>query len=482
MGEKHFDRPKRSLGRRLLLGASTLFSVGLIGYLALAIWLQNAAPVLRIDYLALLQADALRVPEDQRAWLVYERVGRRMGGDDWSSSLNKEVSGDGKTAFLAGNRDNIGEMRQAARTMPLGFVRQRSNIDEPLLKLIEVNPLKHLRLICLVFIADSESAASVGDLPRALDNVHATFGLARQLGNRGTVIDCLVAVGIRSAGIEQAAKLLHDHAPGLTQAQLVELDAELAKPRVAADLLTLDGERLIFRDLIQRMYTDDGGGGGGGGGGRGAGGRVVNIGAAFNTPATAPSLGSFFARPVIAMIMPTRRDMVATYDRLTGDIDKSLRAPMRDMDWTPHLVELNRLQGGLNQVRYSLPVNLAAPLQRASISAERTLAAADGLRVAIAAERYRRDHAGFPPTIDALVPRYLPEIPADRITGDPLKLNTTQGKLVVYSVGADRKDDLGRPAHRADGTWDPRAGELNPQPIPDGDWRLYPPQTQHPKP
>ena len=43
------------------------------------------------------------------------------------------------------------------------------------------------------------------------------------------------------------------------------------------------------------------------------------------------------------------------------------------------------------------------------------------------------------------MPEFLPEVPADPYDGRPLRLKRTDGGLVLYSLGRDRKDDGGRP-------------------------------------
>lgn len=65
-------------------------------------------------------------------------------------------------------------------------------------------------------------------------------------------------------------------------------------------------------------------------------------------------------------------------------------------------------------------------------------------KVAVAIERYRRDHAdAVPPALGALVPQYVQAIPADPLTGLPLRYHVTEESYAVYSVGLDGEDDGG---------------------------------------
>ncbi len=64
-------------------------------------------------------------------------------------------------------------------------------------------------------------------------------------------------------------------------------------------------------------------------------------------------------------------------------------------------------------------------------------------RLGLATAAYRSDHGKFPATLDALVPKYITEIPLDPFSGEPLKLKAIKGGLILYSVGKDGKDDGG---------------------------------------
>lgn len=65
-------------------------------------------------------------------------------------------------------------------------------------------------------------------------------------------------------------------------------------------------------------------------------------------------------------------------------------------------------------------------------------------RIAVAIERYRRDHDGTrPATLHELVPQYLRAVPVDPASGKDMLYHKETGAYVVYSVGYDGKDDGG---------------------------------------
>jgi hypothetical protein len=151
---------------------------------------------------------------------------------------------------------------------------------------------------------------------------------------------------------------------------------------------------------------------------------------------------------------------------------------MRDVNWralqdelsTPDLLDSRKAIGPLPDYR------------RVQEIVERSLGRRHGLSAAIALEVFRREHGKYPETLSDLTPQLLPEVPADRITGAPVRFRIVDSRTLVYSVGADRKDDGGRPARvrnskeesylaesQSAAVWD-----STPDSIPDGDWVLYP--------
>lgn len=75
----------------------------------------------------------------------------------------------------------------------------------------------------------------------------------------------------------------------------------------------------------------------------------------------------------------------------------------------------------------------------------------DALRTGLALELYRRAHGGWPITLDALVPAYLPAVPKD-----PYYLQRPLGwdGYTLYSIGPDGFDDR-RKRGRTAGAWPP---------------------------
>jgi hypothetical protein len=120
---------------------------------------------------------------------------------------------------------------------------------------------------------------------------------------------------------------------------------------------------------------------------------------------------------------------------------------------------------------------------------ERTHQLQTGIETAIALELWHRRHGSWPETLDALVPGLLPAIPIDRTDGQPLRYAVRDASPVLYSIGADRDDDGGRPPRVRDSATTVRFGIPKPRPAgavvdedSNGDWVLWPPLPPEPLP
>jgi len=65
--------------------------------------------------------------------------------------------------------------------------------------------------------------------------------------------------------------------------------------------------------------------------------------------------------------------------------------------------------------------------------------------IAVAATSYRLKTGRLPARLEDLVPEFMPAVPVDPFDGKPMKMAAAPGGgMVIYSVGADFKDDGGK--------------------------------------
>lgn len=93
-----------------------------------------------------------------------------------------------------------------------------------------------------------------------------------------------------------------------------------------------------------------------------------------------------------------------------------------------------------------VPAGYKCALRAAELDAGCQLA-----RIALAAVAYRGKTGKYPDTLADLVPAYLPRVPADPFDGQPLRSKRDGNGLVLYSIGANLRDDGGGVALGPDG-------------------------------
>ncbi len=382
--------------------------------------------------------------------------------------------------------------------------------------------LNGLRELSLMLEADARAARAIGHGRRFAADVDALLGLADQLAARPFAVAQTVGMSARTDALKLINATLADEPaaqlsqptprlaaplagrvststrpasgaakrgvetspkPLLTDAQLRDLARRLAGPRVAADLLNVDGERLSFADAVQRIYTD---GGTGGGHVTADGMRVLKLlefvtgpesdaGGDWSNPVD-QAVAAAALRPLVAA---SRDGLIAAHGRWLDALKAQLRRPLRDAGGDqPDGVLAPLRASAASRAAYAPLLVLTRSFRGPQAMAERYLGRRDGTLVGLALELHRRRHGSYPASLDELAPGLLPSIPLDRITGGPVRYRLIAGRPVVYSAGADRDDDGGRPAVDHIGKPEPWAAArwgVAPPKAPDGDWVLYGP-------
>jgi hypothetical protein len=285
------------------------------------------------------------------------------------------------------------------------------------------------------------------------------------VGENAPLLWGLIATAIYEHGLEEIEVTLREDPNLLEKKDWVDLAEQLSVPKVAADFISIDKEQIWFDDMLQRSFTDDGMGNG----------RFTPQGMHYflaGIRSDEPRLLTKAAvHPALSLLVPSRKRLVQQHEHLIEQASANLKVPMRSANWERVRKEMQASRESFLDSINPVSISQFADYSFVQASLERLLGRRDGLVVGIALELYRREHGMYPQTLDVLVPEYLPSVPTDRITGDPTRYRTVNGKPVVYSVGFDRDDDGGRAtaalAQRT--SWPTSARDVL-----DGDWMLFP--------
>jgi hypothetical protein len=482
------------------------------GVLALCFFLSRPQP--KVDYLAELNRPIVAVPEADRAWPVYRQVilallnHQPIDQNGNPASLPKWIGAnvDGShwpeaQAWLRAHPGDVESLQSATAKPALGFVlgpngsvddaqlwpgmadrARRSWSDFPSLIAVLLPYLNDSRALSFVLQADAKLAQLDHDGARVDRDIESILNLAAQVHDHdGFLITGMVAVSIDAVALNCIERRLLTNPSVLTDQQWIRLAHRIAKPHTASDLFSLDAERLTFCDILQHTFSDDGHGDGHltAGGTRylaqvGADAWSGQNGASLN----AGSIGAYAFGPAAMAVVGSRKELLDKYDELSASSENNFRVPARDANWKNDDAFVNECKASTRLgFKYVLLTLLTPPEQAVSADGERYLGHRDGVMTAIALEIYRRQHSDYPQNLDEMTPQFLPSVPADRITGDPIKYRIKDGKPLLYSVGVDRIDDGGTPPARpgtSDSTsaaqWWPKPDQRTVQ----GDWILYP--------
>ena len=283
-----------------------------------------------------------------------------------------------------------------------------------------------------------------GQPDQALADVKLMLRLTDSVRTEPFIISHLVRIAIVNLTLQPVWEGLAAHQ--WSDAQLMELDAELAKLDFLADYqFTMRGE-LVFQggiiDYLRRhpgQFSDLTGNGNS----RPAS-LLTRIGWHLVPRGWYYQNQLHSARPMVELFLP-----LADTNQRTVSPSASRRADAAVQAETRHPNTFNVTE------KLLLP-GLATVVRRFAYGQETV----DLARVAIALERFRLAQGGYPATLDALEPRFIEKVPSDIITGQPLHYRlSSDWQFTLYSVGWNEKDDGGKIPSSGNGSVDIATGD-----------------------
>lgn len=449
------------------------------------------SPNIARNYIAETNAKIEAIPEQDRAWPLYRQAILRLYPlpehvkDIWAKSPADETWGE-QVALIQEKSEALELFRQAARKPYFGRPWTTTTDpdiaiamgDDPMPPSQNANPmlfevllpyLGPLRKGAQLLTADVRIAAIQKDSGRVEDNLIAVLSIASHERVQETLIDVLVDMAIYSLALSALQDILHEHPNVLSSRQLANIAHHLE--RGPFDVRpALQTERLVFYDIIQRAYSDDGAGDG----------RLTpeglrlgsNIGLEPNLEVSAKA----FTGPAFAPVIASRKTIIDKYDEIMNETERVAGLPLwqqLDFDIDGLVERLDRNM--LTRLKYSPILILMPTLDRPARHAEILRLQRDGVQTIIALELYKRRENTYPETLEQLTPDLLPTLPLDGFDGKPLRYRLQDGAPLLYSVGANQLDEGGQPVLDADGDPIPDAARSFSARDKPGDWILYPP-------
>ena len=216
----------RAWPRRAMRRTGQALGVLVLVYAAATVYYATGRPKVSVDYLAQMNAGALTLPEQERAWPVYREALLALDRERFSELQNNKWLEPGDAGweeavrFLEDNRAALATARRAAAMEHLGIVlgteipeedrelwpgheAQLDGADlfdplsagspETLLVAIQLPHVMSLQRLQRPFVIDAAQAVEQADGARVTADIEALLGMARQLRAGHMVIEQLVA-------------------------------------------------------------------------------------------------------------------------------------------------------------------------------------------------------------------------------------------------------------------------------------------------
>jgi hypothetical protein len=317
----------------------------------------------------------------------------------------------------------------------------QSDVDrQPTLVEMLLPHLGMMRMFSNLMYFDALVAARDGDHQRVYENLSAMLAIARQKSFDGTVIADLVHIAIAELTNNAMKQVIAEHPGILSREHLVALSHELALVRPTLHI-SFNGERMMFDDVLQRTYTDDGDGNG----------RLTKHGSQIlfefsgsfspNDPSVDPI--QIITGPFALTIASDRKTQHDTYHRMMDQVEFVQEKGPQFIAILDHQeITLGRNSGSVMGMPVA-PIEILMPALSSAVSRtflSHTTHSASAVMLAL--EIYHIDHGRYPPTLSQILPRYLPEIPEDSFNpGHRLNYIASTNTYTLYSVGSDGDDD-----------------------------------------
>ncbi len=258
------------------------------------------------------------------------------------------------------------------------------------------------------------------------------------------LIEQLVSIAIESLALANSFEIIDNF--DISAEKMEDMQKQLEEIYNDEVIIDLETEKGFWYDFIQCTFTDDGKGSG----------RPMKQGVALAAGDLQGVLKGFVAG------YPDRREVTTSIDRYferIGQLAKQTPWQLAQAGWND--AKWNELASN------HFLLNPVSPGFRKSIEiAWRVRASRSALLAVLAIKRYEKANKAYPASLDELVGAgYLKELPRDPYGGGALGYKRVGNDFVLYSFGADMKDDGGR------------LGTKNDKPFKwadDGDWVFWP--------
>ncbi len=278
-----------------------------------------------------------------------------------------------------------------------------------------------------------------GKTHEGLEDRLAVARAGRHWQGKGTIIEQLVGIAISALAHYELLDIVATQ--NLSAADLKQLQQRLSQIYSEGyPPMNMEGERLVFLDIVQHVFTDGGPGGGHLVPDRWS--RWMNN---ENDFEMWRKLGLFTPLSTAASMIHVGRD--ETLVKANEFYDRSIKIAKM----TPYERHVRKIESSdimlfaLPRYRYFLIHAFAPALERASDVVYRSKASHEATITILALMRYWLENKEYPSSLNELIAKdYLKELPMDPFSDKELIYKRANGDFILYSLGYNFIDDGGQ--------------------------------------
>lgn len=424
-------------------------------------WFLTGKPTVSVDYLAVLnQMNRPLVQDEDNAWPDYEKAIALFVEPD--TELNKDTISK-HTGFGDLNDEEQQKIRRWVELNKSAWQEFVTASSKPYCyREYQYDPnavewAKWLFTVVLPHLSPLRNLARVGiwqarmqtdsNQPRqAMGDCLVVARAGNHWQGKGFLVEQLVGFAISSTAWAEILNILETK--NLSSADLNRIQQQLVQiyPQ-SYPLINMEGERLMFMDAVQRVFTEGGPGGG----------HLMPRGLQELQALDGIDFGgkghvmSIYLCTPASMLQAGRDEMTNKGNEIYGYIEKRARmSPYERYISDPNGVE--NMISALPRYRFFLFHMLTPAIDKASDQAYQGKALYHAAITVLALKRWRLEEDKYPEKLDELVAAgYLKELPMDPFSDKPLVYKKTDDNFILYSVGPNFKDDGGQPGKDDEG-------------------------------
>jgi hypothetical protein len=394
-----------------------------------------------------LEANREEIPDEENAALVVMRV-KSLLPPGWPLNLPpndpaEREDGDGIPADERGSAwfDKLNNLPAQVQLTPSLFRRLRASLDRVQAARAEARKLigmtrgrfpvdwgstfldvklqsQDARSAAYLLRCEALAASQEGKADDAVALVRGVIGAARSVGDEPSLLSALIRLACDAQAVDVLERALAQGEPSAQELEAVQalLEKEAGEPML---LQVARGERADMHRTVVALRN----------------GQVNVTDLDGGKPGNLDNLVNL-SGPMLA------RQSHAHMLRLLNEYVAGMKLPVEEQ-----MAAMEALERKIKKAKVDYEIVTALlfpPILKGTEANRRGVGNLRCAAVAVALERYRRDHGAWPDTLDALVPKYLAAVPKDPMDGLPLRYRRRTDGVVVYSLGADATDDGGK--------------------------------------